>query len=263
VFTHAIVRPPSATFADGLTSSSLGPPLLERALEQHRRYGEALEAFGLTLIRLPADSGHPDSTFVEDVAVLTERVAVLARPGAPSRRGEPATVDAALRPFFPSLHAIRAPGTLDGGDVCRADGTFFIGVSERTNADGARQLAEILGRDGFAATCVDIRGMAGVLHLKTAMASLEGGRLVVAPALAACPALDGFDRIRVRAGEEYGANCLWINGHVLLPAGAPALAEKLDALGYDVTVLDMSEFRKMDGGLSCLSLRFHHGGSHP
>src|SRR3954469_25832550 len=139
-FTHAIVRPPAATFSSGITSSGLGPPDLALALEQHEAYCRTLERLGLSLIRLAPDAAFPDSTFVEDTAIVTGRGAILTRPGAPSRAGEVTALGAALAPWFPKLDGITAPGTVDGGDVCEAGDHFFIGVSQRTNAEGAAQL---------------------------------------------------------------------------------------------------------------------------
>jgi dimethylargininase len=256
MFTRAIVRPPSANFADGLTTVDLGRPDYERALQQHAAYCAALEQCGLRLTRLPADARYPDSTFVEDTAILTERGAILTRPGAPSRQGEVTGMQAVLAGFFPSLSAIAPPGTLDGGDICEAGDHFFIGLSERTNEDGARQLAERLAQHGYTSTCVDIRGMQGLLHLKSGLASLGDGRLVVMEALAEREVWRGYDLVRVQAGEAYAANCVRINAHVLVAAGFPALQAALHDRAYRLIALDVSEFQKMDGGLSCLSLRF-------
>ena len=140
-FTHALVRPPAASFADGLTSSGLGLPDLELALQQHDAYCRALGRLGLSLVSLPPDPRFPDSTFVEDAAIVTSRGAILTRPGAPSRAGEVAAVGAALERWFPELDRISPPGTVDGGDVCEAGEHFFIGLSQRTNEAGAAQLA--------------------------------------------------------------------------------------------------------------------------
>jgi dimethylargininase len=261
-FTRAIVRPPGANFADGLTTVDLGVPDYALALEQHARYCDALEQCGLTLTRLAVDLRYPDSTFVEDTAILTPRGlqvpaggAILTRPGAPSRAGEVEHLRAVLAPLYPDLAAIAAPGTLDGGDVCEAGEHVFIGVSERTNEDGARQLAAWLHDRGYTASCVDIRGMTAILHLKSGIAYLGDGRLAVIDALAQRPEFRGYTLVRVPPGEEYAANCVRVNARVLVAAGFPAFEAALRALGYDTLALDMSEYRKMDGGLSCLSLR--------
>jgi dimethylargininase len=306
--TRAIVRVPGASFVDGLTTANLGAPDYARALRQHAAYCDALEACGLTLTRLGADERFPDSTFVEDTAVMIRVVhknlaavpnnynalpdsrvtaqekhasrdlgpsvsstangdaAILTRPGAASRAGEVESIAEVLRGRFPQtrLHSIQGPGTLDGGDICEAErktergarSHFFIGVSERTNEAGAQQLAELVSSYGCTASLVDIRGMPNILHLKSGLAYLGDHRLIVIDALADHEAFHGFELVRVRASEEYAANCVRINDHILIAAGSPEFEQTLQGLGYQTIALEMSEFQKMDGGLSCLSLRF-------
>jgi dimethylargininase len=208
---------------------------------------------------------------VEDTAVLlTESAhgsaAILTRPGAESRAGEVESMCAALAQFHTELAQIRAPGALDGGDICEAispenRGHFFIGISQRTNEEGGRQLAEWLVAKGFTSSFIDIRQTPGILHLKSGIAYLgntpgKADRLVVIDSLAAHPAFLGYELVRVMPGEEYAANCIRANEHVLIAAGFPKFEASLRSLGYQLIVLDMSEFQKMDGGLSCLSLRF-------
>ena len=259
-FTHAIVRPPAPTFAAGLTAADLGPPNLALALEQHRRYCGALEQAGLELRHLEQDARHPDSTFVEDTAVLTARGAVVTRPGAPSRRGEVADVERCLRECFTDLRHVVAPGTVDGGDVCEADGHFIIGVSMRTDEHGAAQLAGHLADLGYGASIVDIRANAGLLHLKTGLAYLgEGVWLAGTGARGCLESVRGAPLgrvIEVAPEEAYAANAVRVNDVVLIAAGYPRLAADLTRNGIRVVALDMSEFRRMDGGLSCLSLRY-------
>lgn len=256
MFNRAIVRPPSASFAQGLTTADLGKPDLDKALAQHARYCAALEQCGVTLTRLPADAVHPDSTFVEDTAILTAECAILTRPGAASRAGEVAGIAAVLPQFFSRIHQIEAPGSVDGGDVCQAGTHFFIGISERTNAEGARQLAAILSQEGFSSALVDIRGVRGILHLKSGISYLGDNRLVLIDALAAHSAFAGYEIVRVAPEEDYAANFLRINAAVIVAAGHPRFEASVRDFGYPVIALDMSEFRKMDGALSCLSLRF-------
>jgi dimethylargininase len=256
MFRFGIVRPPCTNFAQGLTTANLGPPDYERALGQHEQYCEALERCGLALTRLAADERYPDSTFVEDTAVLIERCAVLARPGATSRQGEVMSVERALASFYEVFHVIASPGTLDGGDVCEAGERFFIGISERTNEEGARQLASILAGEGYVPSLVDIRGVPGILHLKSGVAYLGDDRFVVIDALSDHCVFRGAEVVRVDPAESYAANCLRIGPHILLASGYPRLEERLCRLGCSVITLDVGEFRKMDGGLSCLSLRF-------
>ena len=193
---------------------------------------------------------------MEDTAVLAPGCAVLTRPGAASREGEVTAIRAAVEQFFPAPNVITAPGTLDGGDICEAGRHFFIGVSLRTNEEGARQLAGFLAAAGYTSSIVDIRRTVGILHLKSGVVALDDQRLVAIDALVGDTAFRGYDVIHVSEGEEYAANCVRVNQHVLIARGFPKLQKALVARGYDVVPLEMSEFQKMDGGLSCLSLRF-------
>ena len=253
---HAIVRPPAPNFAAGLTSVDLGKPDFALALRQHQQYCDTLRDCGLELTRLDADADFPDSTFVEDTAILTPEAAVLSRPGARSREGEVDSIERALRRVYSRFHAIVAPGTVDGGDICQADGHFFIGLSERTNAEGARQLGVFLAAEGFTSAPVDIRGVAGILHLKSGISYLGDNRLVLIDALVDHPAFRSYEIVRIAPEESYAANLLRINRHVIVAAGHPRFEVALRELGYATIALDMSEFRKMDGALTCLSLRF-------
>jgi dimethylargininase len=256
VFTKAIIKPPCVNFASGETSVDLGEPDFDRALKQHRSYCNALGSCGLELIELPPDDNHPDSTFVEDTALLTSRGAVLTRLGADSRRGEVESIAPVVHEYFRNVYSIEAPGTLDAGDVCEAGEHFFIGISRRTNEHGARQLAGFLESLGYTSSLIDIRGLSNILHLKSGMAYLSERRLVVIEALRNAKEFSGYDLICLNSNEEYAANCLTLNGKILIASGFPTIRHDLEQLGYPIMSLDMSEFQKMDGGLSCLSLRF-------
>ena len=256
MFTRAIVKEPCASFASGLTTVDLGKPDLEVVLRQHRAYCEALESCGIELIRLPPDDQYPDSTFVEDTALLTDRGAVLTRPGDVSRRGEVESIAPVVRKYFRQIYSINEPGTVDAGDVCEAGEHFFIGISRRTNEPGAQQLAGYLNSVGYSSSLIDIRGLSNILHLKSGMAYLSGKRLVVIEALRNVPEFSGYDLICLNSTEEYAANCLSLNGRILIASGFSSVKRELELLGYPTISLDMSEFQKMDGGLSCLSLRF-------
>ena len=188
--------------------------------------------------------------------MLTDKCAVLTRPGAPSRSGEVESMRKVLADFFPSPGEIQTPTTLDGGDVCEAGNHFFIGISERTNEAGARQLAELLAPLGYASSLIDIRGLKSILHLKSGLSYVGDDRLAVIEALADRPEFRGYDLVRVDDSEMYAANCIRVNDHFLVAAGHPAFAGTLRELGYQTIELEMTEFQKMDGGLSCLSLRF-------
>lgn len=254
LLTQAIVRIPGSNFDAGLTTVDFGRPDLGLVLEQHARYCEALTECGLKLTVLEADLRFPDSTFVEDTAVITPRGAVLMRPGAASRMGEVEAIRPTVQGFFPDALAIEAPGTVDGGDICEAGEHFFLGVSQRTNEEGARQLAAHLARFGYTSSVVDVRGMTSILHLKSGISYLGDNSLVVMEEMA--ERFSGFELIRVGEEESYAANCVRVNDRVLVAAGFPRMTEELETKGFRPLVLEMSEFQKMDGGLSCLSLRF-------
>jgi dimethylargininase len=255
-FTQAIVRLPGETFSQGLTMSrSESGPDVGKALEQHAAYCRALASCGLDVTVMAADDSYPDSTFVEDTFVIAERVAIATRPGAKTRAGEVESVAKAVHRFRPRLEQIEAPGTVDGGDVCEVDNHFLIGLSARTNEAGAAQLTSILARYQYTASTIDIRNHPSLLHLKSGIAYLGERRFLIVSGFP--PAgLAHCDLIEVAASEMYAANAVRVNDEVLIASGFPKVAAALDGLGYRVRSLDMSEFAKMDGGLSCLSLRF-------
>jgi dimethylargininase len=252
-FTRAIVRMPCAAIIDGLTSAHLGLPDYAQALLQHAAYVAALQACGLSVELLPADMRFPDSTFVEDVALCTPHCAIVTNPGAPSRNGERALIRPSLERYFAEIAAIDFPGTLDAGDVMMVGDHYYIGLSARTNAAGAAQLIAILAQYGMTGQAVPLRH---VLHLKTGISYLEHNRLLVCGEFVDDATFASFDRIVVDAAEAYAANSLWINDRVLVPASCPQTQALIAHLGYEVIALDMSEFEKVDGGLSCLSLRW-------
>lgn len=251
-----MLRRPGANFASGITTSDEGAPDFSAALTQHEAYADVLRSLGLELEILPADPSFPDGVFVEDTAVIVDGIAIVTRPGASTRIGETTEVEHALKGRFLEPARITAPGTVDGGDVCETDDVVLIGVSERTNEAGARQLASILADLGRPAELIDIRSIPGLLHLKTGLSYLGEGRLALAPGVEPPITLKRFEAVMLDPEERYAANCIRINGKVLIPTGAPRFADRLVRLGYATIAVEMSEFRKMDGGLSCLSLRF-------
>jgi dimethylargininase len=256
LFKHAIVRLPGSNFAEGLTTVDLGAPEYDRVLLQHAAYCQALRDCSLAISMLEADPRYPDSTFVEDTAVLTPRAAILTRPGAASRLGEVDAIEPAIASFYPNTLQIAAPGTLDGGDICEADDHFFLGLSHRTNEAGTDQLAALLASHGYTSSVIDVRTMTSILHLKSGISYIGDNTLVVMEEMAGNPSFAGYELIKVCAEESYAANCVRVNDRVLVAEGYPKLTSALIERGFQPLVLDMSEFQKMDGGLSCLSLRF-------
>lgn len=253
MFSRALVRTPCEAMVDGLSSANLGKPDFSKALAQHAVYVKALRDCGLDITVLEADSRFPNSTFIEDTALLVPGSAIITRPGAPSRRGETAAVKEALKGFFTTIEHIIAPGTLDAGDIMIAESHLYIGLSERTNREGAEQLRAILAKYGLSSSSVPLRK---VLHLKSAIAYLNNNTMVAAGAFVGRPEFRSYRILAIDDDERYAANCLWINGHVLIPEGFPKTQRILETAGYETTAIDVSEFRKIDGGLSCLSLRF-------
>ena len=256
MFHHVLVRRPCPAVCEGITSApELGRPDYEKALRQHDAYIEALRRCGVEVTVLDALPEFPDSCFVEDTAVLTPNCAIISKPGAPSRPKEPAYIVDAVKRFYPDsrIEYITAPGTMEGGDVMMVGNHFYIGLSARTNEEGCRQFLAALEKHGHTGSVVPLEK---VLHLKTGLAYLEDNNLLVAGEFCDKEEFARFNKIEISPGESYSANCIWVNGTVLVPAGYPAAKAAIEKAGYPVIEVDTSEFRKIDGGLSCLSLRF-------
>jgi dimethylargininase len=252
MFKYAITRRPGKTFDRGITTSDLGVPGYELALKQHAAYIDTLKSSGLDVIELDPLPDYPDAHFVEDTAVVTPDVAIITNPGAPSRRGEEKSIAEVLLQYR-QIEYIQAPATLDGGDVLMIGNHFFIGISERTNPEGAKQLGRILGK--YEKTWTTIQVGAG-LHFKSSVNYVGKNSILVTQDFACHEALNGYNKIIVDQEEEYSANTLWLNDHLLLPGGFPNTRTKLESLGLPIIELDVSEMQKMDGGLTCLSIRF-------
>ena len=256
MFQNVIVRRPCKALVEGITSNpQLGKPDYTLALQQHDDYIAALRQCGVEVTILPADERYPDSCFVEDPAVITSKCAIITNPGAPSRNGEKDEIIDAVRKFFPEdkIEYIQSPGTLEGGDVMMVGNHFYVGRSARTNEEGIRQFIAILEKHGLSGSEVTLEE---VLHLKTGVNYLENGNMLVAGEFVRKPEFAQYNRVEIPQEEAYAANCIWVNGTVIVPKGYPAVEAAVRALGYPVLLVDTSEYRKIDGGLSCLSLRF-------
>ena len=253
MFTHAIARKPGPNFAQGLTTAlNEEAPDFNILVDQHQKYISTLISIGLEVILLDALPDHPDAYFVEDTAVVTNNVAVITNPGADSRKGEEKTIAHVLEKYR-SIEKIIPPGTVDGGDVLQVGQHFFIGVSERTNPEGAGQLGQILNKYGYTHTTVAV---GEGLHFKSSVNYVGKNTLLVTEDFATSDQLAGYDILATDKDESYAANTLFINDHLLVPRGYPNTRKKLEVLGYKIIELDTSEVRKMDGGLTCMSLRF-------
>jgi dimethylargininase len=252
MFSHAIVRKPGIDFAGGITTSNLGNPDYSSMLQQHTAYTQTLQRLGLHVDILEPLPGFPDAYFVEDPAVVLPDVAVLTFPGAKARQGEQDAMEAILSLNLP-VERINPPGTLDGGDVMMVDEHFYIGISKRTNSEGAAQLGRILEKCGYVWHTVPVE--AG-LHLKSSVNYVGNGTLLVTSEFIGRPEFKPYRKVLIDADESYASNTLWINDTLLTPRGFPKTLTKLEKLGLPIIELEMSEARKMDGGLSCMSLRF-------
>lgn len=252
MITHAITRKPGPNFADGLTTAGLGRPDHGLIVQQHDAYVCALKNRGLFVIELDALDAYPDAYFVEDAAIVAPDVAVITIPGAPSRRGEQQSLEEILQAHR-KIERIAYPGTVDGGDVLMVGNRFFIGVSGRTNAEGARQLGEILARYGHTCTTVAVKHG---LHLKSDVNYIGNNTLLTTFAFETTSEFQNFKKITLSKQESYAANSMLINDCLFVPEGYPDALSTLQRTGYDVIELDVSEVRKMDGGLTCMSLRY-------
>ena len=253
MFNKAIVRKPCKNLVNGLTTANLGKPDFQLALKQHREYFEALKECGLEVTVLDADEDYPDSTFVEDTALLTPNVAIITNPGADSRREEINEMSKVIESLFSNVEYIKDSGRLEAGDVMMVGNHFYIGLSERTNQEGADQLISILERYSHTGSKV---ALDNILHLKSGVSYLENNNLLITIAFTGRFEFNKFNQIVIDDDESYSANSLWINDKVLVPKGFPNTKLNIEKLGYSTIEVDVSEFRKLDGGLSCLSLRY-------
>ena len=244
-----LVRRPSSRLAEGIvTHISRTQVDLAMARTQHAAYADALAASGWTIRQAPEADDCPDSVFVEDAVVACEDLAVLARSGAPARRTEAAGVAQAVRSLGLRTAFIEEPGTLDGGDVLQAGNIVYVGRGGRTNAAGVRQLRSLLAPLGRTVIAVPLTD---VLHLKSAVTMLPDGTFLLLPGLVPAGL---FPAVRPVA-EEGGCHVVPLGGdRVLIAASAPRTAELLEDLGFTPIVVDISEFEKLEGCVTCLSV---------
>ena len=247
----AITREISPAIADcELTHLARVPIDVDVARAQHRAYEQALAEAGYTIERLPADAEMPDAVFVEDVAVVFEALAIITRPGAETRRRETPAVAAALERYRP-LHFIRAPATMDGGDVLRVGRHVFVGVSTRTNVEAVAQMRRILAPHGYIVCEVAVRGC---LHLKSAVTALADDLLLVNERWAPPASFPEFDLVSVDPNEPSAANALRLDDRIIFPTAFPRTAARLEQRGLRVVFVDASELAKAEGAVTCCSL---------
>jgi dimethylargininase len=254
-FTHAITRRPPASITEGLRAVDTGTPDLALMEAHHAAYCAALAATGATVIELPALPDYPDSVFVEDTALCLPQGAVIMRPGAPSRLGEAEEMAPHLRALYGDVRRIAGEGSfIEGGDILVTETEILVGLSARTNAAGVAELARLTA--GWGRPLREVHTPPGVLHFKTDCSLMDAETVLATGRLAASGCFAGYRVIPVAPGEEAAANAIRFNDAVLFPAGFPRTRDRLAAAGYAVTEIGNSECAKLDGGMSCLSLRF-------
>ncbi|WP_291732070.1 arginine deiminase family protein [Leisingera sp. F5] len=253
-FTRAITRRPAASIADGLRAEDTGNPDLDSMLAAHAAYVAALRSTGAEVIELDPLDAYPDAQFVEDTALCLPQGAILMRPGAPSRLGEVAEMAPALRSCYDTIREISGPGHIEGGDILVTGTEILVGRSDRTDAAGVAELAEIAADWGH--TLREVFTPEGVLHFKTDCSLMDAETILSTKRLDASGCFEGYRVLHVAEGEEAAANAIRFNNLVLMAAGFPRTADVLDKAGYQIVEIDNTDCAKLDGGMSCLSLRF-------
>ena len=224
------------------------------AVKQHETYCDALREEGLTVIEMSMNREYPDSTFVEDTAVVVDELAIMTNMGAESRRGEVIGVESELKNYRKIYH-IKEPATLDGGDVLRVGRNIYVGITPRTNNRGAEFLASALTPFGYNVTPVTVKDC---LHFKSACTAIDNQTLLVNPEWIDSNEFEGFKIVNIDKSEPWSANTLWINNTVYIHAGFTKTAEKIQKLGFSVKTIDISELIKAEAGLTCSSIIFNH-----
>ena len=253
-FTRAITRKPAPGIVHGLRAEDIGDPDFDQMLQDHAHYVATLQQAGASVTELSALEDFPDSVFVEDVALCLPGVAILMRPGAPSRAGEVAQMAPVLHAMFEQVVALEGPGFIEGGDILTTSKEILVGRSERTDSAGIAELAEIVKHWDYHLR--EVVTPPGVLHFKTDCSLLDVETILATPRLDASGCFEGYRVIHTADGEEAAANSIRYNELVLMPAGFPHTRARLLDAGYEVREINNSECAKLDGGMSCLSLRF-------
>ncbi|MEO7210672.1 MAG: arginine deiminase family protein [Chitinophagaceae bacterium] len=249
----AIVRAIPNTYQDCVTIASDKPTIkVELAKQQHAAYCNTLAQLGLKLIRIDADDALPDCCFTEDTAIVFGDVAIITNPGTISRIAETVEMEKILIPLK-KIHHLSSPATIDGGDVLKIEQKIFIGISSRSNEEAIKQVAAIINPKGYEVIGVKIRD---TLHLKSVCTYVGNGCILLAEGHLDENIFSEYDIIIVPEEEAYAANCLMVNGQVLLPKGFPKTKSLVEAKGFSVIEMDMSEIEKADGALTCLSIIF-------
>jgi len=253
-FSHAITRAPADSTVDGLRAIDTGAPDLALFRRHHADYVAALRSTGAEVIELGPLEAFPDSVFVEDAALCLPEGAIATRPGAPSRLGEADAMAPELRKLYAQVRRIEGPGFIEGGDILITEREILVGLSARTDAAGAAELARLVADWGWKVR--ELQTPPDVLHFKTDCSLLDAETILATRRLDASGCFEGYRAILPAPGEEACANAIRFNDLVIVPAGFPRTAEALDNAGFTVREVANTEAARLDGGMSCLSLRF-------
>ncbi|MBL4807079.1 MAG: dimethylarginine dimethylaminohydrolase [Rhodobacteraceae bacterium] len=253
-FAHAITRKPAKSVIAGLRAEDTGTPDFAQMEVDHAAYVATLRETGATVIELPALEEFPDSVFVEDDALCLKDLAILMRPGAPSRSGEVALMAETIRAQYDDVFEIKGPGFIEGGDILTTGREILIGKSARTDAAGVAELRAIVTTFGYSLR--EVQTPADVLHFKTDCSLLDGETILATKRLDASGCFEGYRVLHTADGEEAAANAIRFNQFVIMAAGFPKTAEMLRRNGFVIREINNTECAKIDGGMSCLSLRF-------
>lgn len=256
-FKNAIVRKPCQAMIEGISTGmfSHDRPVYEKAINQHAEYVKAMESLGVKVFVLEPLEQYPDSCFVEDPAVVLKECAIITNSPKETRNGEKLEIEPVIKKFYNNdqIYHIESPGIMEGGDVMLVDKHFYIGLSDRTNIAGAKQFDEIVSKFGYTSSTIPVTEG---LHLKDFVIYLENNNMLVSAKMNEVPEFQKFNRFVVPTEEMYAINSLYINGTILVPDGYPKTLEHIQNLGYPIRVVNTDEFKKIDGSLTCLSLRF-------
>ncbi|WP_166417963.1 dimethylarginine dimethylaminohydrolase family protein [Cochlodiniinecator piscidefendens] len=253
-FTHAITRKPGISVTEGLRAIDTGTPSLDLFLQHHADYVTALKSTGAEVTVLEPLEEFPDSVFVEDAALCLPEGAIAMRPGTPSRIGEAAVMTAVLKKLYNDVRVVEGPGFIDGGDILTTETEILVGTSARTDSAGIEELRALVADWGY--TVRELETPEGVLHFKTDCSLLDENTILSTKRLADSGCFEGYNVIYVAEGEEPCANSIRYNDLVIMPDGFPQTEAILREAGYDVQKVGNTEAGKLDGGMSCLSLRF-------
>jgi dimethylargininase len=253
-FSHAICRLPSKSLVDGLRAVDTGTPNYNQFIKDHQSYVEALKASGAEVVLLDALEPFPDSVFIEDAALCLREGAIVMRPGAETRLGEADEIEPWLSKIYSKVDRIEGPGFIEGGDILTTENEILVGTSARTNSAGIAELKTLVEPWGYKVR--EVNTPKEILHFKTDCSLLDSKTILSTSRLASTGCFDGYKVIEVADGEEACANSIRFNDNVIMPSSFLKTQKKLEDCGYQIIPIGNSEAAKLDGGMSCLSLRF-------